>query len=130
MRRQRAHGKEAGGDRNSELPGRSIARDDRPGQSRAPNRFTATWPFALRRLSCRRTTRRLPKLRGCRLPVERVIARTVLLQMGDAGESFLDARPMANGHPPQRHRWPVKMLKPIGAAPIEALVHGLPNKVL
>src|ERR1700741_4275102 len=86
--------------------------------------------WVLRRLSCGRTTRRLPKLCGCRLPIKRVIAWTMLLQILDVRESLLDARPMAGRHPPQHDRWPFKMLKPIGAAALEALMDCLPDKAL
>src|SRR5882724_6176975 len=86
--------------------------------------------WILRHLSCGRTTRRLPKSRGCRLPIERVIAWTMLLQMPDARDSLLDARAMAGRHPPQQDGRPFKMLEPIGAAAIEALVHRLPDKAL
>ena len=75
-------------------------------------------------------TRRLPKLCGSRLPIKRVIAWTVLLQMLDARDSLLDAWPMAGRHPPQHDRWPFKMLKPLGAAAIEVFMDCLPNKAL
>jgi hypothetical protein len=86
--------------------------------------------WALRHLSSGRTTRRLPKLCGRRLPIKRVIAWTMLLQMLDARDGLLDVRSMADWHPPQHDRWPFKMLKPIGAAPIEALMDCLPDKAL
>src|ERR1700724_2069053 len=54
----------------------------------------------------------------------------MLLQMLDARDSLLDARPMADRHPPQHDRWPFKMLKPIGAATIEAPMDCLPDKAL
>src|SRR5437764_8314575 len=50
--------------------------------------------------------------------------------MFDARDRLLDARPMAGRHPPQHDRWPFKMFEPIGAAAIEALVYGLPDKAL
>jgi hypothetical protein len=59
-----------------------------------------------------------------------MIAWTMLLQMLDARDSLLDARPMADRHPPQHDRWPFERLKPIGAADIEALVDCLPDKAL
>ena len=40
--------------------------------------------WVLRRLSCGRASRRLPKLRGRRLPIKRVIAWTVLIQVLNA----------------------------------------------
>src|SRR5262249_36945170 len=43
--------------------------------------------LCLRHLSLGRATRRLPELRGCRLPIKRVIAWTVLLQMREARDS-------------------------------------------
>jgi hypothetical protein len=64
------------------------------------------------------------------LPIKRVIAWTILLQMLDAPDSLLDARAMADRHPPQHDRWPFKMLKPIGAAAIEAPMDRLPDKAL
>ena len=64
------------------------------------------------------------------MPIKRVIAWTMLLQMLDARDSLLDARPMADRHPPQHDRWPFKMLKPIGAAAIEAPMDCLPDKAL
>ena len=45
-------------------------------------------------------------------------------------DSFLDARAVAGRHPPQRDSRPFKMLEPVGAAAIEALVHGLPDEAL
>jgi hypothetical protein len=54
----------------------------------------------------------------------------MLFQMLQARDSLLDARPMAGRHPPQHDRWPVKMLEPIGAAAIEALMDCLPDKAL
>src|SRR5262245_35639220 len=54
----------------------------------------------------------------------------MLLQMLDAGESLRDARPMADRHPPQHKGRPCKMLKPIGAAAIEALMDCSPDKAL
>jgi hypothetical protein len=54
----------------------------------------------------------------------------MLLQMLDARDSLLDARPMAGRHPPQYDRWPFKMLKPIGAAAIEARMDRPPDKAL
>src|SRR5262245_52412624 len=89
-----------------------------------------SWPRLLRGLSCRRTTRRLPKGCGCHLPIKRVLACTMLLQMLDASDSLLHARSMAGRHPPQREGRPCKMLKPIGAAAIKAPVHRLPDKLL
>ena len=86
--------------------------------------------WVLRHLSCGCTTRRLPKLCGRRLPIKRVIAWTMLLQMLHARGSLLDARPMAGRQPPQHDRWPFKMLKPIGAAAIETLMDCLPDKTL
>ena len=54
----------------------------------------------------------------------------MLLEMLDARDRHLDARPMAGRHPPQHDGRPVKMLEPIGAAAIEALMNGLPDKAL
>jgi hypothetical protein len=92
-------------------------------------RFCAS-ALGLRRLSCGRTTRRFPKLCGCCLPIKRVIAWTMMLQMFHARDSLLDAGPMAGRHPPQHDGWPFKMLKPIGAAAIEAFMDRLPDKAL
>lgn len=54
----------------------------------------------------------------------------MLLQMLDARDGLRDARPMADRHPPQRDSWPFEMLKPVGAAAIEALMDCLPDKAL
>jgi len=54
----------------------------------------------------------------------------MLLQILDARDRLLDARPMADRHPPQHDRRPFKMLKPIGAAAIEAPMYCLPDKAL
>src|SRR5262245_51917265 len=59
-----------------------------------------------------------------------MIAWTMLLQMLHAPGSLLDARPMPGRHPPQYDRWPFKILEPIGAAAIEALMDCLPDKAL
>ena len=75
----------------------------------------------LRRLSCGRATRCLPKLRGRRLPIKGVIAWTMLLQMLDARHRLLHARPTAGRHPPQHDGRPFKMLEPVAAAAVEAL---------
>ena len=58
------------------------------------------------------------------------MACTVLLQVLDARDSLLDARPMTNRHPPQRNRRSLEMLEPFFTTAIEALVHGLPDEVL
>src|SRR5580692_4722504 len=76
------------------------------------------------------TLRRFPQLRGRRLPIKRVIAWAVLLELLDPGPRLLDARAMAGRHPPQHVRRPIKMLEPFGAAAIEALVNCLPDKAL
>src|SRR5262249_6213553 len=86
--------------------------------------------MGLRHLFCGRTTRRLPKLCSRRLPIKRVIAWTMLLQMLDARDGLLDARAVADRHPPQHERWPFKMLKPIGAAAIEVPMDCPPDKAL
>src|ERR1700730_11818042 len=86
--------------------------------------------WVLSHLSCGRTTRRLPKLRGRRLPIKRVVAWTVLLQVLNPRDRLLDARAMAGRHPPQHDRRPFKMFKPIGAAAIEARVYCLPDQAL
>jgi hypothetical protein len=52
----------------------------------------------------------------------------VLFQMLNPRDRLLYARPMAGRHPPQHERRPFKMLKPIGAAAIEAPVYCLPDK--
>src|SRR5262249_53666976 len=83
---------------------------------------------ALGHLSCGRTARCLPKLRGRRLPIKCMVARTMLLQILDATNSFLDAWPMTDRHPPQHHGWSVKMLKPIGTATIKVFMNCPPDK--
>ncbi len=85
---------------------------------------------ALCHLPCGRTTCRLPELRGRRLPIKRVIAWAMVLQMLDSRDRLLDARPMADRHPPHHDRRPFKRLKPIGAAAIEAPMYCLPDKAL
>src|SRR5690242_4690292 len=77
-----------------------------------------------------RTARRLPELRRGTLPIEGVIARTVLLQMRQPRDGLFHAWPMAGRHPPQRDGRSLKMLEPVGATAVEALVYGLPDEVL
>src|SRR5665213_2836204 len=50
--------------------------------------------------------------------------------MFDARQRLLDARSVANRHPPQCDGRSFEMFEPIGAAAIEALVYGLPDKAL
>ena len=57
-----------------------------------------------------RATRRLPELRRCRLPVEGVFARAVLLQMCQPRDRLFHAGPVAGRHPPQRDRRSLEML--------------------
>jgi len=64
------------------------------------------------------------------LPIKCVIAWTMLLQMLDARESLFNARSMSDRHPPQCDRWSFEMLKPIGAAAIEAPMDCPPDKAL
>ena len=52
----------------------------------------------------------------------------MLLQVLNARDSLLDARPMSDRHPPQHDGRSFKTLKPIGAAAIEALVDRLPHE--
>src|SRR5579872_5234215 len=87
-------------------------------------------PLSLRHVGSGRAARGLPELRGGRLPVEGVMVRAMLLEMRQPRDGLLDARPMANGHPPQHDGRPLKMLEPVGTAAIEALVDGLPDKAL
>src|SRR5262245_22511364 len=54
----------------------------------------------------------------------------MLLEMLHARDRLLDARPVSDRHPPQNDGRPFKMLEPIGASAIEALVDGLPDKAL
>src|SRR5262245_54016496 len=68
--------------------------------------------LALSHLSPGRTTRRLPKLGGCRLPIEGVVARAVLFQVIEPRDRLLDARPVAGRHLPHYEIRPVEMLEP------------------
>src|SRR5262249_30816952 len=107
-----------------------ITRGPRSARCRHCSVGLTPWLWVLRHLPCVRATRRLPKLCGCSLPIESVIAWTMLLQVFHARNSLLDARPMTSRHPQQHDGWPLKMLKPIGAAAIEALMDCLPDKAL
>jgi hypothetical protein len=86
--------------------------------------------WVLRRLTCGRASRRLPKLRGRRLPIKRVIAWTVLIQVLNPPDRLLDARPMAGWHPPHHEILVFKMLEPFGAAAVKLLVNGLVDEAL
>ena len=85
-------------------------------------------PLVLGDLSCGHTTRRLPKLCGCHLPIEGVVARSVLFQVIEPRHRLLDARPVANRHPPHHEIRTLEMLEPFRASPIEALVQGQINE--
>src|SRR5579864_4392116 len=87
-------------------------------------------PLSLRHVGRGRAARGFPELGGRRLPVEGMIVRTMLLEMRQPRDGLLDARPMANGHPPQHDGRPLKMLEPLGTAAVETLVDGLPDKAL
>src|SRR6516164_8509883 len=63
-------------------------------------RFCTLAILVLRHLSYGCTTRRLPKLCGCRLPIECVVARAVFFQVIEPRDRLLDARPVASSHPP------------------------------
>ena len=84
----------------------------------------------LRRLSCGHATRRLPKLRGRRLPIKRVVAWTLLLQVLKPRDRVLDARAMAGWYPPHDEIMVFKMLEPFGTAVVILLVNGLVDKAL
>src|SRR6476469_6248302 len=84
----------------------------------------------LRGLSCGRATRRLPKLRGRRLPIKRVVAWPLLLQVLKPGDRLPDARLMADWNPPHHEILVFKMLEPFGAAAVKLLVNGLVDKAL
>src|SRR5262245_15852350 len=68
--------------------------------------------LVLSHLSPGRTTRRLPKLGGCRLPIEGVVARAVLFQVIEPRDRLLDRRPVAGRHLPHYEIRPVEMLEP------------------
>src|SRR5262249_18052263 len=78
--------------------------------------------LVLRHLSCGRTTRRLPKLCGCRLPIEGVVARAVLFQMIEPRDRLFDARPGASRHPPHHEIRPLEMLEPFRASKLAVTV--------
>src|SRR5690348_8556823 len=54
----------------------------------------------------------------------------MLFQMRQARDGLFHAWPMAGRHPPQRDGRSLKMLEPVGATAVEALVYGLPDEVL
>src|SRR5215813_11256600 len=83
---------------------------------------------ALSHPSSGRTTRRLPKLGGCRLPIEGVVARAVLFQVIEPRDRLLDAGPVAGRHPPHHEIRPIEMLEPFWASLIETLVQGQINE--
>ena len=64
------------------------------------------------------------------VPAERVLARTVLLQMLKPLDRLRDGRPMSGRHPPHHEIALVHRLEPFVAAAVEALVHGLPDVLL
>ena len=68
--------------------------------------------LVLRHLSYGRTARSLPKLCGCRFPIEGVVARAVLFQVIESRDRLLDARPVAGRHPPHHEITPIEMLEP------------------
>jgi hypothetical protein len=100
------------------------------GQKRTLLSWSQTTALGLRHLSCRRTPRRLPKLRGHRLPIKRVIAWTVPLQVIDARDRVFDTRSMSDGHPPHHEIRTIKVLEPFGTATVEALVDRLIDEPL
>src|SRR5262245_19720604 len=69
--------------------------------------------LVLRHLSYGRTTRRLPKLCRCRLPIEGVVARAVLFEVIEPGNRLLDARQVAGRHPPHHEIRPIEVLEPL-----------------
>src|SRR5437870_4569311 len=59
-----------------------------------------------------------------------MLAWSVRLQMFEAVDRLLNGRQMALGQPPHHHVTLLKLLEPLVAAAVKALVHGLPDKPL
>src|SRR5262249_35585699 len=76
-----------------------------------------------------RATRCLPQLRRRdALPAEAAIARPGSPERTEPLDRLLDGRPMAGRNPPHHEIRTLQVLEPFGAAPIEALVEGLPDE--